>query len=81
MLSFNLTNLGCLLDDTEEAQHIRDAIISLEIPKFAPKLSSKILKVGGDLLSSLNDGQKSAVFQSIAAQHYVLIKGMPGTGL
>lgn len=78
--TFNISNLGFLLDKTEQAARLRQAIISLELPKFAPKLSSKILKLGSDLLHSLNSGQKSAIFKALAADQYVLFKGMPGTG-
>lgn len=77
---FNISNLGFLLDDNEQAARLRQAIILLELPTYASKLSSKILKLGKDLLQPLNSGQKSAIFKALAADHYVLFKGMPGTG-
>lgn len=77
---FNISNLGFLLDDNEQAARLRQAIVLLELPTYASKLSSKILKLGKDLLQPLNSGQKSAIFKALAADHYVLFKGMPGTG-
>ncbi|KAG8252501.1 Tripartite DNA replication factor [Homalodisca vitripennis] len=79
-LVFNMTNLGSLLDNTEQAGRLRKAVIDLEVPSFNPKLSSRVLKASVDVMALLNDQQKKAIFRTLAAEHYILIKGMPGTG-
>ncbi|XP_075223339.1 DNA replication helicase/nuclease 2 [Lycorma delicatula] len=78
-LVFNMTNLGHLLEGAPECGWLRDKIISMELPVYS-RLSSEVLSVGQDILSKLNKGQKHAVLQALASQHYLLIKGMPGTG-
>ncbi|RZF34566.1 hypothetical protein LSTR_LSTR016105 [Laodelphax striatellus] len=78
-LEFNLTNLGHLLEMTPQSDFLRKMIISLELPTYN-KLSSEVLAISQDLLGKLNKCQKHAVLQALATQHYLLIKGMPGTG-
>lgn len=63
-----------------QADRLRKVVVNREVPGFRPKLSSRVLKASVDLLAPLNDQQRRAVFQTLAADHYLLIKGMPGTG-
>lgn len=79
VLMYNMSNLGYLLEAVPECGWLRDKIISLDLPVYS-RLSSEVLRVCQDILLKLNKGQKYAVIQALAAQHYLLIKGMPGTG-
>ncbi|KAL1116793.1 hypothetical protein AAG570_005264, partial [Ranatra chinensis] len=54
--------------------------ILLQVPKFATKLSSKIAKIAGPIFKRLNRDQERAILQVLAAESYILIRGMPGTG-
>lgn len=63
-----------------QAGRLRRAVIDRELPQFKPKLSSRVLKASVDLLAALNDQQRRAIFRAFSAEHYILIKGMPGTG-
>ncbi|PSN33515.1 DNA replication ATP-dependent helicase/nuclease DNA2 [Blattella germanica] len=77
---FNLTNVGCLMDDTVGAGKLRKLIIDKEQPTFMEKLQSSILRPGRAILEPLNMGQRRAVVKALTAHDYMLIKGMPGTG-
>lgn len=80
LLSFNLTNLGALIDCTESSNRLRKIIVEKLVPKFDATLPSEIATKGKDILLKLNPVQRRAVLKSIATQDYVLIKGLPGTG-
>ncbi|KAJ9596833.1 hypothetical protein L9F63_012089, partial [Diploptera punctata] len=77
---FNLTNLGCLMDDTDSAAKLRRLIINKEKATFIEKLPSSIMRPGKSILKPLNLGQRRAVVMALTANDYFLIKGMPGTG-
>lgn len=79
-LTFNTTNLGNLLDDTEHAGKLRRLIIDLEAPKYDTVLSSTIKQKAADTLKHLNTLQQRAVLKVLTTQDYLLIQGMPGTG-
>ncbi|CAH2986279.1 unnamed protein product [Chilo suppressalis] len=76
----NLTNLGVLLDDTDRSCELRRLIIDKETPKFEKKLPREVGRIGTKLMRSLNIQQQRAVLRALAAKHYALLKGLPGTG-
>ncbi|XP_047538035.1 DNA replication ATP-dependent helicase/nuclease DNA2 [Vanessa atalanta] len=76
----NLTNLGVLMEDGERALRLRRLIIDKEIPEFAPKLPREVGRLGSKLMRSLNIEQQRAVLRALAADHYALLRGLPGTG-
>ncbi|CAG9791427.1 unnamed protein product [Diatraea saccharalis] len=76
----NLTNLGVLLDDSDRSQRLRRLIIDKEKPEFEKKLPREIGRLATKLMRSLNIQQQRAVLRSLAAKHYALLKGLPGTG-
>lgn len=80
LLSSVLSNIGLFLENTPTAEFLRESIIEKKIPKFAPKLSSKVKKLGQGVLEKLNREQCRAVLQALAAERYILVKGMAGTG-
>ncbi|BET02371.1 DNA replication helicase DNA2 [Nesidiocoris tenuis] len=75
-----IKNLSLLLDNSKRAKTMREIIIDLKLPTFAPKVSSKIKKVGMKILEKLNKEQVRALLQAVSADTYILIQGMPGTG-
>lgn len=75
-----MSNLSLLLEDTERAARLRDLIIDKTAPRFRDKLPRNIAKVGTPILRQLNKVQQRAVLRAVAADDYLLIKGMPGTG-
>ncbi|KAJ4428147.1 hypothetical protein ANN_24162, partial [Periplaneta americana] len=77
---FNLTNLGCLMDQTDAAGRLRRLIIDKECPTFIERLSSNKISPAKSVLVPLNMGQRRAVVKALTANDYLLIKGMPGTG-
>lgn len=81
IVAFNFSSLALLLEPSENSAQLRQFIIDKEMPLF---LSSdnhlKPFIKSSDLTLNLNSSQKSAIFKTLAANNYVLIKGMPGTG-
>uniref|UniRef100_A0A1I8MZ52 DNA helicase n=1 Tax=Musca domestica TaxID=7370 RepID=A0A1I8MZ52_MUSDO len=77
---FNFTNLGILLDDTEQSKRLRSIIVDLEQPTFLKVLPKIISTEGGEILKQLNAVQRSAVLKALTTQSFMLIKGLPGTG-
>ncbi|XP_050352950.1 DNA replication ATP-dependent helicase/nuclease DNA2 isoform X1 [Nymphalis io] len=76
----NLTNLGVLMEDSERAMRLRRLIIDKGIPEFASKLPREVGRLGSKLMRSLNIEQQRAVLRALAADHYALLRGLPGTG-
>ena len=54
--------------------------ITRERPTFVERLKSSILRPSHSILQPLNTCQRRAVLKALAANDYILIKGMPGTG-
>ncbi|XP_039281622.1 DNA replication ATP-dependent helicase/nuclease DNA2-like [Nilaparvata lugens] len=78
-LDFNLTNLGYLLEMTPQSDFLRNMIISFHLPAFK-QLDADVLEKSQQIMTKLNKCQMQAVLQALSTQHYLLIKGMPGTG-
>lgn len=81
IIAFNFSSLALLLDTSENSMLLRRFIIDKEIPSFLSTnshLESFIKSTG--LTTSLNLSQRSAIIKALAADNFVLIKGMPGTG-
>lgn len=79
-LSFNLTNLGLLLDDTDQSAKLRKLIIDQSPPSFNDKISKSVTECAIKTLKHLNTLQQRAVLKALTAEDYLLIQGMPGTG-
>ncbi|KAJ8712978.1 hypothetical protein PYW08_008282 [Mythimna loreyi] len=76
----NLTNLGVLMEDSDRSDRLRKLIIDKESPEFDAKLPREVGRLGTRLMKSLNIQQQRAVLKSLAAKHYALMCGLPGTG-
>lgn len=81
IISFNFSSLALLLEPSENSAQLRRFIIDKEIPSFLSSDShlDSFIKSSG-LTLDLNLSQRSAIVKALAADHYALIKGMPGTG-
>ncbi|XP_049819386.1 DNA replication ATP-dependent helicase/nuclease DNA2 isoform X2 [Aethina tumida] len=78
--SFNMTSLSLLLELTPRGEQLRQCIIDRKVPTFENKLPRIIATKGTPILKRLNRVQQRAVLKAIAANDYLLINGMPGTG-
>ncbi|KAL0867715.1 hypothetical protein ABMA27_008447 [Loxostege sticticalis] len=76
----NLTNLGVLMEDSERAQRLRSIIIDKETPLFEKKQPREVGRLGSKMMRGLNIEQQRAVLRALAATHYALLRGLPGTG-
>jgi len=81
IIAFNFSSLALLLEPSENSAQLRQFIIDKEIPSFLSSDShlDSFIKSSG-LTLNLNLSQRSAIIKALAADHYALIKGMPGTG-
>lgn len=81
MLSYHLTNLGILLEDSEKSHRLRVIISGGANPIFEDN-GNVILNTtqGMEIMNDLNEGQRNAIQRSLTCQNYLLIKGLPGTG-
>jgi DNA replication ATP-dependent helicase Dna2 len=77
---FNFSNIGALLNETENANRLRKIIIDKEKSRFTSTLSSSFLKLTSGILSKLNHMQQKAVVKAVTCENYCLIKGYAGAG-
>jgi len=81
MIAFNFSSLALLLEPSENSAQLRRFIIDKEIPSFLSSENHLVSFIqNSGLTLNLNLSQKSAIVKALAADHYALIKGMPGTG-
>ncbi|XP_015607764.1 DNA replication ATP-dependent helicase/nuclease DNA2 [Cephus cinctus] len=80
LLSCSLVNLGGLLSNHDTCDKLRKIIIDKTPATFKAKLPAAVAMNSADILYRLNKLQKRAIIKTIAANEYILIKGMPGTG-
>ncbi|KXJ71308.1 hypothetical protein RP20_CCG020869 [Aedes albopictus] len=79
-ITFNLTNVGVLLDNTERSDKLRRIIIDQEKPIFTRTVPAAISAEAKQILAKLNKHQKIAVLTAVGTKSYCLFKGLPGTG-
>lgn len=69
------------MEPSENSAQLRRFIIDKEMPSFLSSDNDlKPFIKSSELILNLNSSQKSAIIKTLAANNYVLIKGMPGTG-
>ncbi|XP_011068537.1 PREDICTED: DNA replication ATP-dependent helicase/nuclease DNA2 [Acromyrmex echinatior] len=78
--TFNYANIAGLLNNDEIYVKLRRIVIDKKPATFMKKLPRSVVSVSARIISNLNENQQRAVLKAVAAQEYVLIKGMPGTG-
>lgn len=78
---FNMANLALLLEPTKQSERLRKFIIDKQKPTFQSKLPRNIAIKATPILQRLNRVQQRAVLRAVSANDYILITGMPGTGI
>ncbi|XP_072744697.1 DNA replication ATP-dependent helicase/nuclease DNA2 [Anoplolepis gracilipes] len=78
--TFNYANVAGLLGNEETSVRLRRIVIDRTPATFAEKLPRSVVSASAKIISDLNENQQRAVLKALAANEYVLIKGMPGTG-
>ena len=79
-MSSSMVNLARLLSDNPASGRLRDIVIDLKEASFVKGLPREVAAVGRKILRPLNRVQQKAVFKTLMAESFVLLKGMPGTG-
>lgn len=83
--TFNMTSMAALLESLENPTRLRQLIIDKEPSKIPSKCSREVETLfkttGKSIMKKLNKIQQRAVLKSLITKDYVLIKGMPGTGI
>lgn len=79
LLGFNTSSLFKMFDEGDTAARMRRLIIDMELPSFRSMKEMDYIEDSPEL-SKLNRNQKLAVMKTLAADDYLLIKGLPGTG-
>ncbi|TGZ57758.1 hypothetical protein CRM22_009834 [Opisthorchis felineus] len=79
-VQLNLSNMVGLMQRTSTGDYLRSLIIDGARPSFTATLSKHVVTSIRGILRHLNTCQKTAVLRVLMANHYVLIKGYPGTG-
>ncbi|KAI4477910.1 hypothetical protein M0804_012390 [Polistes exclamans] len=74
------SNVGGLLYDNEICGRLRSIVIDKKPATFLKKLPRSVIFKSATVLQHLNEVQQRAILKCLAANEYVLIKGMPGTG-
>ena len=79
-MSGNLVYVAKLLSPNPDAERLRNFIIRKDPVTFLKGLPREVVDKGKHILKPLNRVQQKAIFKTMMAEGYVLIKGMPGTG-
>ncbi|CAH8536341.1 unnamed protein product [Dicrocoelium dendriticum] len=76
----NLSNLVGLMQRSPLCDRLRSLIIDGVRPTYKNTLSKSLVAGIRRILKHLNSSQRTAILRVLMADHYVLIKGYPGTG-
>ncbi|KAK2585939.1 hypothetical protein KPH14_010520 [Odynerus spinipes] len=79
-LSIVFAYIGGLLSDDDVCKRLRSIVIDRKPATFLAKLPRSTICTAAAMLQHLNEDQQRAILKCLAANEYVLIKGMPGTG-
>ncbi|XP_055678410.1 DNA replication ATP-dependent helicase/nuclease DNA2 [Lutzomyia longipalpis] len=78
-MTFDLTNLGALLENTEKINSLRSLIVDRITPSFdTPTEGGE--RILHESFRSLNFDQMNAVLKFEHLKEYMLLEGLPGTG-
>ena len=72
--------LSKLMSDTEDSRRIRNILLGRTKASFIGGLPKEVALIGKSILRPLNRVQQKAIFKTLMAEHFVLLKGMPGSG-
>ena len=76
----NWLTLAKLMSNSEPAQKLRQIVVAKETATFVPGLPKEVAITGKAILKPLNRVQQKAIFKTMMAEKFVLLKGMPGSG-
>lgn len=79
-LSYLMTSLGLLMDNTEAAAKLRSIVVDRVKPEFSSEEIARLSGSEKSITQHLNTAQLNAIRKSVASRNYLLICGMPGTG-
>ncbi|GAB0093773.1 DNA replication ATP-dependent helicase/nuclease [Sergentomyia squamirostris] len=77
-MTFDLTNLGALLENTDDNNRLRGIIVEKTLPMYMDYPESCVAS-REDFLN-LNNDQFNAMLKCVQLSEYTLIEGLPGTG-
>lgn len=77
---FDYANVVGLLNTDEANARLRRIVVDRTPATFAKSLPRSTVSAGIEIMCDLNEDQQRAVLRAVAANEYVLVKGMPGTG-
>lgn len=80
LFTYNYANVAGLLNDDEASARLRRIVVDRRPATFAEKVPRSVVSASAEIMSDLNEDQQRAVLKAVAANEYILIKGMPGTG-
>lgn len=80
VFTFDYANIAGLLSTEGANARLRRIVVDRPPATFAKKLPRSTVSAGEEVVGDLNEDQQRAVLQAVAADEYVLVKGMPGTG-
>ena len=78
--SGNWLTLAKLMSNSDQAKMLREIVISKKAAKFVSGLPKQVALMGKSILKPLNRVQQKAIFKTMMAEEFVLVKGMPGSG-
>ena len=76
----SLGNIAKFMENNSVAKRLRNFIIDKKSVNFITGLPREVALNGKSILKPLNRVQQKAIFKTLMAENYVLLKGMPGTG-
>lgn len=80
VFTFDYANVVGLLSTDEANTRLRRIIVEKTPATFVKSLSRSIVSASTEIIRDLNEDQQRAVLRAVAANDYLLVKGMPGTG-
>ena len=78
--SSNWLTLAKLMSNTDQAKMLRDIVVNNKVATFVSGLPKQVAITGKHILKPLNRVQQKAIFKTMMAEEFVLLKGMPGSG-
>ena len=68
------------MSSTPEAKRMRDILLGRVKATFISGLPKEVAMIGKSIMKPLNRVQQKAIFKTLMAEKFVLLKGMPGSG-
>ena len=79
--SGNWLTLAKLMSNTDQAKMLRDIVVSKKAAAYVSGLPKQVAMTGKSILKPLNRVQQRAIFKTMMAEEFVLLKGNIFTGV